>query len=525
VQKFEHANPITGKVCTGNPLLLHLAHQFRSDFLKLRFTEDANPPRLLGKILNLESGNSVESVSQGEEATDEVARDGSSFWRSLTYALLAAASDVIDIDRSELDGLFRPIENNYNAAEIVIYDNVASGAGHSKKIAEMFDDVLKRTLELVSSCSCEASCYNCLRTYSNQSFHADLDRHLVRRFLEPIVGELNPDQFQRAFARHSSYFDTEKLEELLTQYVGTARQGAAFALSDLKTHLKMRQLERAIDSHKANDQPVLCVLSDLPANEGSSASKFIRRKLADWIDSGYLDLYYNPDLSAQMFCLGRGSSHAVAGQILNLPDQGLKCIITRSKQGVADAHLKIQALKESSRLVASSELEDPGTKAFGFAVSNRAYSVDNLRSMMGLESVLQGKKLLSADYYDRYFEKQRRRYAHLFVQLLNGPWLMNDSLISIHTNQLREEFQDGHDLTRKHAIIEQIQNYPNFRLCWRNCNVPGPRLDHARELKLVFADQSSCLVTFEKGLDFVRRRSATDEYEVTERTKVFVELM
>jgi hypothetical protein len=102
---------------------------------------------------------------------------------------------------------------------------------------------------------------------------------------------------------------------------------------------------------------------------------------------------------------------------------------------------------------------------------------------------------------------------------------MKEALISIHTNQLEKEFQDGNDLTRKHAIVDQIQNYPNFRLCWRNCNVPGPRLDHARELKLVFADQSSCLVTFEKGLDFVRRRWDTDEYEVTERTKVFVELM
>lgn len=525
VQKMEHTNPITGKTCTGNPLLLHLAHQFRSDFLKLRFTEEANPPRLLGRIVNLESGNSIDSVSQDDETTEEIARDGSSFWRSLTYALLAAASDVIDIDRSELDGLFRPIENNYNVAEIVIYDNVASGAGHSKKIAEMFNDVLKRTLELVSSCSCESSCYNCLRTYSNQSFHADLDRNLVRRFLERIVGELNPDQFQRSFARHSSYFDIEKLEELLAQYVATARQGTAFALRDLKTHLKMSQLERAIDSHKANDQPVLFVLSDLPANEGTSTSKFIRRKLADWIDSGYLDLYHNPDSSAEIFCIGHGSTNAVAGEILNLPDQDLKCIITRSKQGVGDAYLKIHALTESSKQVASSELEDPGTKAFGFNPSSRTYSVDDLRCMMGLDSVLQGKKLLSADYYDRYFEKQRRRYAHLFVQLLSGPWLMNDSLISIHTNQLREEFQDGHDLTRKHAIVEQIQDYPSFCLCWRNCNVPGPRLDHARELKLLFTDKSSCLVTFEKGLDFVRPRWRTDEYEVTERSKVFVELM
>jgi ATP-dependent helicase YprA (DUF1998 family) len=218
-------------------MLLHLAHQFRSDFLKLRFTDEANPPRLFSKIINLESGNSVDSVTEDQDAADGLDRDGSSFWRSLTYALLAASSDVIDIDRSELDGLFRPVENDYNRAEIVIYDNVASGAGHSKKIAEMFDDVLKQTLELVSSCSCGASCYNCLRTYSNQSFHTELDRHLVRRFLEPIVGELNPDEYQRSFARHSSYFDAEKLPELLTQHVSTARQGTGFVLNDLKSYL------------------------------------------------------------------------------------------------------------------------------------------------------------------------------------------------------------------------------------------------------------------------------------------------
>lgn len=522
-QANEHTNPITGKTCSGNPMLLHLAHQFRSDFLRICFTDEAKPPRLFGKILNLESGNNVDSVSGDQDNTDNVDRNGSSFWRSFTYALLAAASDVIDIDRSELDGLFRPIENNFNAAEIVIYDNVASGAGHSKKIAEMFDDVLKRTLELVSSCSCGASCYNCLRTYSNQSFHAELDRHLVRRFLEPIVGELNPDEYQRAFARHSSYFDTEKLPELLTQHVATARQGTVFVLRDLKSYLALSQLERAIDSHKENDQPVICILEQLPVSEGTTASKFTRRKLADWIDSGYLNLYHSSKPSAEMFCLGMGSANAVAGRLLVLPDQEPRCLITRSSCGVEDAYLKIQSLMESSAQVASYMLEDPGTKAFLFKPSSCSYNVDDLRKMMGLDSILQDRRLLSADYYDRYFEKQKGQYAYLFVQLLSGPWLSKESLIAIHTNQLREEFQDSHDLTRQNAIVQQIQDYPNFRLCWRNYDVPGPRLDHARELKIVFADHSCCLVTFDKGLDFVRRSWGTDVYEVTERSKVFIE--
>lgn len=524
-QTVDHANPITGKTCTGGSLTMHLAHQFKSDFLKLRFTDEAKPPRLFGKIINLEAGNSVDSVTEDQDAADGLDRDGSSFWRSLTYALLAAASDVIDIDRSELDGLFRPVENDYNRAEIVIYDNVASGAGHSKKIAEMFDDVLKRTLELVSSCSCGASCYNCLRTYSNQSFHAELDRRLVRRFLEPIVGELNPDEHQRSFARHCSYFDTEKLPELLTQHVATARQGTAFVMRDLTSYLDLKELEKAIDSHKANEKPVLCVLEHLPANEGNTESRFRRRKLVDWIDSGYLDLYHHPKLSDEMFCLGMGSANAVAGKLLNLPDQERKCLITRSSCGVEDAYRKIEALIKASAQVASSQLEDPGTKVFYFKPSGSAYSVDVLREMMGLDMVLEGKRLLSADYYDRYFQKQRGQFALLFAQLLSGSWLGSESLITIHTNQLREEFQDNRNSSRRDAIQQQLEDFPHFRLCWRDYGVAGPRLDHARELKLVFADQSSCLVTFEKGLDFVRRRWENDEYEVTERTKVFVELM
>ena len=522
-QAVEHTNPITGKTCNGKPTIYHLAHQFRSDFLKLRFTDVANPPRLFGKIINLESGNSVDSVAEDPDAADGVDLDGSSFWRSLTYALLAAASDVIDIDRAELDGLFRPVENDYNRAEIVIYDNVASGAGHSKKIAEMFDDVLKRTLELVSSCSCGASCYNCLRTYSNQSFHAELDRHLVRRFLEPIVGELNPDEHQRSFARHCSYFDTEKLPELLTQHVSTARQGTAFVLNDLKSYLPLRELEKAIDSHKVNNKSVLCVLSQLPANDGSTKNKFTRRKIADWIDSGYLDLYHHHGSTVEMFCLGMGSANAVAGHLLNLPDQEPKCLITRSSSGVQDAFQKIQSLRDQCTKVSSSQFEDLGTKVFRFKPTGGSYSVDDLRAMMGLNAVLQEKTLISADYYDKYFEKQRRQYTSMFVQLLFGSWLGDECRITIHTNQLPDEFRNGNDLTRQNLIQEQLEGFPNFRLRWRNYNDPGPKLEHARTLKMRFADDSSLLVTFDKGLDFVRRRWGTEGYEVTEKTYVMIE--
>lgn len=40
----------------------------------------------------------------------------------------------------------------------------------------------------VSTCNCDPSCYNCLRSYENQKIHDQLDRHLAENFLEQFVG-------------------------------------------------------------------------------------------------------------------------------------------------------------------------------------------------------------------------------------------------------------------------------------------------------------------------------------------------
>ena len=129
-----HINPITGSSCEGKHIHCILPMNFKVTF-EASFYRRSKPHPLVGKISNFEAGNKVDSIADPKYSEDGASRDCSSFWRSLTYALLAAASDVIDIDRSELDGLFKPVDNNSKRVEIVIYDNIASGAGHSKKIA------------------------------------------------------------------------------------------------------------------------------------------------------------------------------------------------------------------------------------------------------------------------------------------------------------------------------------------------------------------------------------------------------
>ncbi|MGL5794887.1 MAG: DUF1998 domain-containing protein [Waterburya sp.] len=177
---LKHTHPITGKECLPSYEQIHLGHEFRSDLIKIQFTKESNPTHLYGEVINYADDRTVSSITDDSETTS-----GLDFWRSLTYALLAAASEVIDVPRTELDGLFKPSYDQL--AEIIIYDNVPGGAGYSRRIANKFPQILETAYKIASTCDCDTSCYDCLRTYSNQPFHNNLDRYLVKEFLQSFL--------------------------------------------------------------------------------------------------------------------------------------------------------------------------------------------------------------------------------------------------------------------------------------------------------------------------------------------------
>lgn len=97
---------------------------------------------------------------------------------STLYALLEGISIAFDIERRDIDGLIINDENNdFN---IIIYDNVPGGAGHTKRLkdSEIVMKSLNAALEKVNQNCCEenTSCYNCLRNYYNQKQHKYLSR-------------------------------------------------------------------------------------------------------------------------------------------------------------------------------------------------------------------------------------------------------------------------------------------------------------------------------------------------------------
>jgi ATP-dependent helicase YprA (DUF1998 family) len=61
-------------------------------------------------------------------------------------------------------------------AEIILYDLAPGGAGFVRDAFQGWDDIMMQTQLFLKGCSCEKACYECLKNYSNQSFHEKLDR-------------------------------------------------------------------------------------------------------------------------------------------------------------------------------------------------------------------------------------------------------------------------------------------------------------------------------------------------------------
>ena len=125
---------------------------------------------------------------------DEAASDWATML-SVLYAILEGLSRQMGIERTDIKGcLFRTSEMGMQLFSLILYDAVAGGAGHVRRLVTedgvAFQSVLRNAYHVVSTCECGSSCYKCLRNYYNQKIHDDLDRTKAALFLEKWIGEM-----------------------------------------------------------------------------------------------------------------------------------------------------------------------------------------------------------------------------------------------------------------------------------------------------------------------------------------------
>lgn len=100
--------------------------------------------------------------------------------RSAVEALRRAACLLEGLEPNDIDGDFRfaPAGVTHQFIDLYLYDQAAGGAGFVKAASREPHRLVDQALELLDGCTCDDSCYQCLRSYRNRYEHDLFDRRI-----------------------------------------------------------------------------------------------------------------------------------------------------------------------------------------------------------------------------------------------------------------------------------------------------------------------------------------------------------
>lgn len=118
---------------------------------------------------------------------------------SVLYGIMKGTCAYLNVEENDIAGCLQYFYNRDTKSgsfTIILYDKTPGGAGHVKRLNDptIFEAVLDETKRILENCTCgneqkDTSCYNCLRSYSNQRVHDILQRRYVLEFLEDFFDE------------------------------------------------------------------------------------------------------------------------------------------------------------------------------------------------------------------------------------------------------------------------------------------------------------------------------------------------
>jgi hypothetical protein len=123
---------------------------------------------------------------------DPIPSDDESFGKTLGNAFVQAVCTVMNLDDSEINGLYQPIVGQNG--KIVIFETSEGGTGTLAAIVKdhnLLKRIALKALEILHydpsgnnlNGACLDSCYNCICNFYNQRDHKLFDRNLVKEFL------------------------------------------------------------------------------------------------------------------------------------------------------------------------------------------------------------------------------------------------------------------------------------------------------------------------------------------------------
>jgi hypothetical protein len=112
---------------------------------------------------------------------------------------------------------------------------------------------------------------------------------------------------------------------------------------------------------------------------------------------------------------------------------------------------RLKQLQQQAKPVAAQELIDRDTSVVFPDRTWKNLSIDQLRRQLGLEQVVVGSKISRVLYSDRYLNASDARFLS---DLLRGDWLESNTQVTIHIQQLYEEYRSND--TSRRVTLEKV---------------------------------------------------------------------
>jgi ATP-dependent helicase YprA (DUF1998 family) len=109
---------------------------------------------------------------------------------NLAESIRIGAAQLLEMSIDDLQILSCPQADE--TFDVFLYDPMPGGSGLLQQILDRWQQIIDAAAEVLASCpqQCEASCYDCMRTYRNVFYHGLLDRHKASKLIGEYTGDL-----------------------------------------------------------------------------------------------------------------------------------------------------------------------------------------------------------------------------------------------------------------------------------------------------------------------------------------------
>ncbi|MHC1753367.1 DEAD/DEAH box helicase [Humidesulfovibrio sp.] len=114
---------------------------------------------------------------------------------ALEHAAIGILPLLVMTDRNDLGGISTPMHPQTGGAAVFIYDAMPGGAGLTREAFAKAEELLSRTLAVVTGCPCELGCPSCVHSPKCGSGNRPIDKAAARHLLALLhTGQPGPDR-------------------------------------------------------------------------------------------------------------------------------------------------------------------------------------------------------------------------------------------------------------------------------------------------------------------------------------------